>query len=80
MQEAEIGAMARDDTPERAGAERSALVALSPASRPDRVVGGRPQAAFLTQLIVGADPSLRPGRLDRTRAAAALYATTSSRR
>ncbi|WP_430911385.1 hypothetical protein [Methylobacterium sp. sgz302541] len=34
----------------------------------------RPPAGFVTQLLMGADPGLRPSRLSRTRDAAALYA------
>ena len=50
-----------------------ALVTLgAPEPRPV-ATGGRPLAGFLTQLIVGTDPALRPARLQRTRAAAALY-------
>ena len=52
----------QDITLERAGGESH------------RRSGGRPMAGFLAQLIVAADPSLRPARLERTRAAAALYA------
>ncbi|SFG73164.1 hypothetical protein [Methylobacterium gossipiicola] len=34
----------------------------------------RPDSGFLTQLLLGANPVLRPTRLDRTRNAAATYA------
>jgi hypothetical protein len=37
-------------------------------------------ADFLTQLIVSADPALRPARLERTKAAAALYARAAASR
>ncbi len=40
---------------------------------------GRPLAGFLAQMIVEADPTLRPSRLERTRAAAALYAEAGRR-
>ncbi|MBA9070773.1 hypothetical protein [Methylorubrum extorquens] len=35
-------------------------------------------AGFLTQLIVSADPALRPARLERTKAATALYARNAA--
>lgn len=41
-----------------------------------RCSGGRPMAPFVTQLILSADPTLRPERLERMRVAAARYATT----
>jgi hypothetical protein len=55
-----------------------ALVAGTPASPLPRVRGGRPLAEFLTQLIVSADPGLRPARSERTKAAVALYARTAA--
>ena len=39
----------------------------------------RPRAEFLTQLLVSADPAMRPSRIERTRAAAARYAETARR-
>ena len=36
--------------------------------------GTRPLAGFLTQMILEADPTLRPSRLERTGLAAARYA------
>ncbi len=41
--------------------------------------GTRPLAGFLTQMIVDADPTLRPSRLERTGIAAARYAETARR-
>ncbi|WP_331286721.1 MULTISPECIES: hypothetical protein [Methylobacteriaceae] len=35
-------------------------------------------AGFLTQLIVSADPALRPARSERTKAAVALYARAAA--
>ena len=55
-----------------------ALVAAAPAPSAQRVRGGRPLAGFLTQLIVSADPALRPARSERTKAAAALYARAAA--
>ncbi|KQT50369.1 hypothetical protein ASG52_05990 [Methylobacterium sp. Leaf456] len=55
-----------------------ALVAATQAGPPPRVRGGRPLAGFLTQLIVSADPGLRPARLERTKAAVALYARAAA--
>lgn len=43
-----------------------------------RLRGRRPMAGFLTQLIVSADPALRPARSERTKAAAALYARAAA--
>ncbi|AWI90158.1 hypothetical protein C0214_18975 [Methylobacterium sp. DM1] len=67
---------------EAAGPEASsrALVAPSSAGAGPRLRGGRPMANFLTQLIVSADPALRPARLERTKAAAALYARAAASR
>ncbi|GJE60237.1 hypothetical protein [Methylobacterium trifolii] len=50
-------------------------------ARQDRAprTGGRPLAEFVAHLIVSADQSLRPSRIERTRAAAALYAETDRR-
>lgn len=65
-----------------AGPEASsrALVAPSSAGAGPRLRGGRPMANFLTQLIVSADPALRPARLERAKAAAALYARAAASR
>ena len=75
--------MVRDETRERAetGQSSRALVGSAPVSdNGRRVTAGRPMADFLTQLIVSADPDLRPSRLGRTRVAAALYAQAAGRR
>ena len=40
---------------------------------------GRTEAGFVTQLLVGADPTLQPSRLARTRQAAAQYAEMARR-
>lgn len=63
-----------------AGPEASAraLVAAGPGRAAPRLRGGRPMAGFLTQLIVSADPALRPARPERTKAAAALYARAAA--
>ena len=53
---------------------------VSYGDRADRLappLRGRPLAGFLAQLIVSADPTLRPSRLDRTQEAAARYAETA---
>ena len=47
------------------------------AERPVPPLRGRPLAGFLAQLIVSADPTLRPSRIDRTQEAAARYAETA---
>ena len=39
----------------------------------------RPGAGFVAQLLVAADPGLRPSRLERTRTAAACYAEAARR-
>ncbi len=39
----------------------------------------RPQVGFVAQLIVGADPTLQPSRMERARRAAALYAEAARR-
>ncbi len=72
--------MERDGTRERTGT-RQDLVALDVDrnARARNSAGGRPMAAFLTQLIVEADPALRPSRSDRTRTAAARYAQAATR-
>jgi len=44
-----------------------------------RPVARRPDSGFLTQLLLGADPVLRPARLERTRNAAAAYAAAARR-
>jgi hypothetical protein len=63
-----------------AGPEASsrALVAGSCNGAGPRLRGGRTMAGFLTQLIVSADPTLRPARPERTKAAAALYARAAA--
>lgn len=76
--------MGRNETREGAGTgqpSRALVETGNPAARETgrRFVGGRPMAGFLTQVIVGADPALRPSRLDRTRVAAALYAEAAGR-
>ena len=77
--------MGRDETGAcaAAGQPSHALVPLQPAHEQDaaayRRSGGRPMAGFLTQLIVEAEPGLRPTRSDRTRTAAALYARAAQR-
>lgn len=55
-----------------------ALVAEAPSDAGPRIRGRRPMAGFLTQLIVSADPALRPARLERTKAATALYARNAA--
>lgn len=40
---------------------------------------GRAEAGFVAQLLVGADPTLQPSRLVRTRQAAASYAEMARR-
>ncbi|MCJ2123571.1 hypothetical protein [Methylobacterium sp. J-077] len=45
----------------------------------DRFEGGRASAGFVTHLLVATDPTLRPSRLERTKAAAARYAETARR-
>lgn len=44
-----------------------------------RRVPNRPLAGFLAQLLVDADPTLRPPRSERTRSAAAHYAEAARR-
>lgn len=46
-----------------------------------RFTAGRPMpmAGFLTQLILGADPSMRSSRSERTRAAVSIYAQSLRR-
>ena len=44
-----------------------------------RPVPARPNSGFVTQLLLGADPVLRPARLERTRSAVAAYAATAQR-
>ncbi|AWN35297.1 hypothetical protein DK427_05745 [Methylobacterium radiodurans] len=39
----------------------------------------RPQVGFVAQLLAGADPTLRPSRMERARRAAALYADAARR-
>lgn len=67
-------------TGDATGSEASsrALVAQPSTGASPRLRGGRPMANFLTQLIVSADPALRPARLERTKAAAALYARAAA--
>ena len=45
----------------------------------DRFDGDRASAGFVAHLLVATDPTLRPSRLERTRAAAARYAETARR-
>lgn len=73
----------RNETAESAETAREsrALALSGPSCRdegPARCVGGRPMAAFVTQLLLGADSSLQVTRLERTRAAAAHYARTAA--
>ncbi|WP_232631330.1 hypothetical protein [Methylobacterium sp. Leaf118] len=76
--------MDRSETRDRAeeGQDRAdtarALVAGTPSPSMPRIRGGRPLVGFLTQLIVSADPALRPARTERTKAAAALYARAAA--
>lgn len=44
-----------------------------------RPVPNRPLAGFLAQLLVSAEPTLRPSRSERTLSAAARYAETARR-
>lgn len=44
-----------------------------------RRAAARPDAGFLIQLLVSADPGLRSARLERTRNAAATYAEAARR-
>ena len=44
-----------------------------------RPIPNRPLAGFLAQLIVSAEPALRPSRSERTRSAAARYAEVARR-
>jgi len=44
-----------------------------------RPVPARPLSGFLAQLIVSAEPTLRPSRIERTRSAAARYAEAARR-
>ena len=64
------------------GQESRVLTVRAPASRDEgpaeRRSGGRPMAAFVTQLMLGADASLQVARLERTRTAAAQYAHTAA--
>lgn len=54
---------------------RALTLVAGPSERdPGPPIRNRPPAGFVTQLILGADPALRPSRLTRTRDAAALYA------
>ncbi|KAB1075813.1 hypothetical protein F6X51_03345 [Methylobacterium planeticum] len=66
----------------RSGTEagsRALTVVGEAAARAGPVVR-RPLAGFVAQLIVSADPRLRPSRGERTRAAASLYAQAARRR
>ncbi|GJD95911.1 hypothetical protein [Methylobacterium iners] len=76
--------MSRSET-DRTGTAQSASQALvllpgTADSEPRGRALRRPSAGFLAQLMVSADPNLRPSRRDRTRAAAALYAETAQLR
>lgn len=69
---------------EAAESPARALVAIDGGRReeprsPGRDGVARPGAGFVAQLLVAADPGLRPSRLERTRAAAACYAETARR-
>ena len=55
------------------GEERATYVA------PIRLGAGRPNAGFVAQLLVTADPTLKPSRQERTRMAAARYGETARR-
>ncbi|RZK85842.1 MAG: hypothetical protein EOO66_22410 [Methylobacterium sp.] len=44
-----------------------------------RGAAARPDAGFLIQLLVSADPGLRSARLERTRTATATYAAAARR-
>ena len=46
---------------------------------PDRFGTGGAAAGFVTHLLTASDPTLRPSRLERTRAAAARYAEAARR-
>ena len=71
-----------EDRPEpgSGGADAGARALVARAGEAPRplIRGRRPLAGFLTQLIVSADPALRPARSERTKAAAALYARTAA--
>jgi len=46
---------------------------------PDRFGSGSACSGFVAQLLIASDPTLRPSRLERTKAAAARYAETARR-
>ena len=74
-------AAARADAPVAAP---RALVVLDGGRREEtgtarRPGSARPCAGFVAQLLVAADPALRPSRLERTRDAAAHYAEAARR-
>jgi hypothetical protein len=57
-----------------------ALVAIDDGQRTRRGLQprtGRPDSGFVAQLLACTDPALRPSRLERTRAAADLYAAAA---
>ncbi|GJD55309.1 hypothetical protein [Methylobacterium dankookense] len=64
-------AAAPAEEPGRAVAVLPAAAGASDRAAPRR--DGRPQAGFVAQLIVSADPSLVPSRSERARRACALY-------
>ncbi len=69
---------AEQGRPDAPSAPSRELVAVTGSGRGPRIRGGRPMAGFLTQLIVTADPGLRPARSERTKAAVALYAQAAA--
>ncbi|CAM3375600.1 MULTISPECIES: hypothetical protein [Methylobacterium] len=80
---AAAGAVAATDavSPARAlvvvdGGRREARVTIL---MPDRFGSGGACAGFVAQLLIATDPTLRPSRLERTKAAAARYAETARR-
>ena len=74
--------MERPDTDRETDAPRShdlVVIAGGPSAGGRGSVPNRPLAGFLAQLIVSVEPTLRPSRGERTRAAAARYAETARR-
>ncbi|KQP30764.1 hypothetical protein ASF49_12330 [Methylobacterium sp. Leaf104] len=66
--------------PGSAAAARRDLVVISGVEAPGyRPIPARPLSGFLAQLIVSAEPTLRPSRIERTRSAAARYAEAARR-
>jgi hypothetical protein len=77
-----MGRLGTDRRPETAQAPAYDLVVIpgsGEAYGARRPASARPDAGFLIQLLVSADPALRPARLDRTRDAAATYAEAARR-